>query len=171
MEDPRAPRTSDAAGTSNRMANVKEEESGDELGSLDDRLQERFDDEPNGRCIGLGWDEREGRPALYIEDCVTGIVLPKTTMVPRLGWVYSAPLGDEDSPRKRRRLNSEESKRELEEEKEPEETLIGSNSDLEDEEALTGSDDDSEVEDTDNDESGFEIPLSAVGMFTECFVN
>ncbi|RYP65913.1 hypothetical protein DL771_008043 [Monosporascus sp. 5C6A] len=128
---------------SNRMADVKED-SEDELGSSDDRLQERFDDEPNRTYIGLAWDERDGRLALYIKDCATGI------------W---------------RRLNSEESMRELEEEEEPEETLIGSNSDLEDEETLTGSDDSSEVEETGNEESGFEVPLSAVRMFTECFVN
>ncbi|RYO75528.1 hypothetical protein DL764_010411 [Monosporascus ibericus] len=118
---------------SNRMADVREEDTEDELESSGSRLQERFGDEPN------------------------------TAPASRFGWVYSASLGDEDSPRKRRLLNSEESKRELEEEKELEETLIGSKSDLEDEKISTGSEDDSEVEETDNDVNGFEIPLSAVG--------
>ncbi|RYP92870.1 hypothetical protein DL770_001041 [Monosporascus sp. CRB-9-2] len=92
-------------------------------------------------------------------------------MVSRLGWAYSAALGDGASPRKRQRLNSEESKRRLDEGEEPEETLISSSSDLEDKETLTGSEDDLEVEEINNEESGFEIPLSAVGMFTECSVN
>ncbi|RYP64601.1 hypothetical protein DL769_006601 [Monosporascus sp. CRB-8-3] len=145
MEWSRASRPSDAAVTSNRMADVKEEDSEDELGSSDDPLQERFGDEPNGRCIGLGM----GGPALYSEDRVTRIVRPKMTVVSGSGWAYSASLGDGKSRRKRRRLNQEESKRELEGEEEPEETLISSNSNLEDWETLTGSDDDSEVEEAD----------------------
>ncbi|RYP20300.1 hypothetical protein DL765_002863 [Monosporascus sp. GIB2] len=95
------------------------------------------------------------------------------TMVSRLGWVYSASLGDGESPRQGRRSNSEESKweQEVEEEEEPKETLIGSGNDLEDEDPDGVANEDSGVEETDNGEGGFEIPLSAVGIFTESFVN
>ncbi|RYO77067.1 hypothetical protein DL766_005041 [Monosporascus sp. MC13-8B] len=57
------------------MVDVKEEDSEDELGPSDDRLHERFGDEPNGRYTG--WDEREGRPVLYVEHRATGIVRPQ----------------------------------------------------------------------------------------------
>ncbi|RYP12230.1 hypothetical protein DL767_011435 [Monosporascus sp. MG133] len=142
MEGSGASRPLDATGMFNPMADVREEDSEDELGSRTIACRSGSATSRTG-----GASDSDGMSARGA----------------RFSTLRTAPR-ETESPRKRRRSSSEVSKRELEAEEELEETLIGRNSDLEDEETLTGSDDDLEVQETDNDESGFEIPLSAVDL-------